>query len=448
MQNSSQPKLISIPFADNGARQDIPNASQIGVTAGRASYFDGFPPLTRTPLVAGGVPPFGTDFNGVLNDITNAIRWAQSGAGYAFNSAFNTAINGYPKGSRIPNSALNGFWLNTVDGNTANPENTDASLTGWVPSGGYGITTITGLSGSSLTLSSLQASKERIVLSGTLTSNINLIVPAWIFRWTVVNNCTGNFTVTVKTPSGSGVAVPTGLAAYLYGDGTNIQQDTSILSVNVRAANLARYTSSGSFVVPAGITTIYITATGGGGGGGAGGGGDNTYYGGGGGGGGAGQSIIKQPYTVQPNSSIGITIGSAGTGGVGNASTGGNGSAGGATIIGSLVTLSGGSAGLNGGVGNTSAPGAAGGAGFPQGSAGNDGNNTVATGSGGAGANSFFGGAGGSGRAATTNGAAGSASYGFGSGGGGGGGHYSSGNGVSNGGNGGNGNSGIVIIEW
>lgn len=222
MQNSSQPKLIPTPFADNGAKQNIPNDSQIGIAAGRASYVDGFPPLTRTPLAAGGVPPFGTDFNGVLNDITAAIRWSQSGAGYPFNSAFNTAISGYPKGARIPNSTLDGYWLNTIDGNTANPEATGSAITGWVPAESYGVTSISGLSGSSVTLTTLQASKERITLAGTLSANINVILPAWIKLWTVVNNCTGAFSVTVKTPSGTGVSIPAGSSAFVYGDGTNI----------------------------------------------------------------------------------------------------------------------------------------------------------------------------------------------------------------------------------
>ncbi|WP_336792234.1 hypothetical protein [Pantoea anthophila] len=186
MQNSSQPKLLPVPFADAGSKQDIPNDSQIGVTADRASYTDGFPPLTRTPLAAGGVPTFGTDFNGVLNDITAAVRWSQAGAGYNFNTALNTAIGGYSKGARILNSTLDGFWLNTTDGNITNPENTISALTGWVPSGFYVTTAINGLSGSSVTLTTLQAGRDRITLAGTLTSNINLTVPAWIKRWEIV----------------------------------------------------------------------------------------------------------------------------------------------------------------------------------------------------------------------------------------------------------------------
>lgn len=225
MQNSSQPKLLPIPFADSGSKQSIPNASQIGITAGRASYTDGFPPLTRTPLAAGGVPPFGTDFNGVLNDITAALRWTQTGSSYPFNSDFNTAISGYPKGAKIPNSTLDGYWLNIIDGNTSNPEVSNSATTGWVPTENYGVTSVTGLSGSSITLTTLQASKDRIVLSGTLTANINLVVPAWIKRWTVINNCTGSYSVTVKTPNGTGISVGSGTTARLIGDGTNVTQD-------------------------------------------------------------------------------------------------------------------------------------------------------------------------------------------------------------------------------
>ena len=200
MQTSSQPKLLPVPFATGGSKQDIPNDSQIGITAGRASYTDGFPPLTRTPLAAGGVPPFSTDFNGIFNDITAAIRWSQAGAGYPFNADFNSSIAGYPKGAKIPNSTLDGFWLNTVDGNSTNPENATSALTGWVPQNCYGVTNITGLSGSSVVLTTLQASREKLVFSGALTANINVVVPAWIKKWEVVNNTTGAFLITVKTP--------------------------------------------------------------------------------------------------------------------------------------------------------------------------------------------------------------------------------------------------------
>lgn len=302
MQTNSQPKLLPIPFADAGSKQNIPNDSQIGITAGRASYADGFPPLTRTPLAAGGVPPFGTDFNGVLNDITAALRWSQAGAGYPFNADFNAAISGYPKGARIPNSTLDGFWLNTTDGNSANPENTTSALTGWVPSGFYGTTAITGLSGSSITLTTLQAGRDRITLAGTLTANINLTVPAWVKRWEVVNNCSGAFSVTVKTPSGTGVAVPAGLTAVVQGNGTNITQDTPVLGMPGRLINTQVFPNSGTFTYTrspgAKKARAYVTGAGGSG---ARGSSTTAPPGGGGGAGGTAIKMItltQDTYTV------------------------------------------------------------------------------------------------------------------------------------------------------
>ncbi|ELY4305926.1 phage tail protein [Cronobacter sakazakii] len=75
-------------------------------------------------------------------------------------------------------------------------------------------------------MSSLQAAKDRIIISGTLTANVNLIFPAWIKSWVVHNNCTGNFTVTCRTASGSGVVVIPGLVSRIFCDGVNISDET------------------------------------------------------------------------------------------------------------------------------------------------------------------------------------------------------------------------------
>lgn len=207
----------------------------------------------------------------------------------------------------------------------------------------------------------------------------------------------------------------------------------------------ARYTSNGSFTVPAGVTQIWVSGCAGGGGGGGGAGANGSAAtSAGGGGGGAGQSIIRVPYTVTPGQSISITIGAGGTvgaGGANGANNGGAGGAGGNTVVGSLVTLTGGSGG-GGGI-SSGASGGSGGTGFPNGSYGDDG---VAFCGGGAGASSPFGGGGGRARGAVTIAIAGFAASGFGSGGGGGSGPY---NAVSaSGANGGAGAPGIVFIEW
>lgn len=54
MRLTDSPSPVTVPFAQNGTRNDIPVASQISVTKGAASYNDGFPPLTMTSPLKGG----------------------------------------------------------------------------------------------------------------------------------------------------------------------------------------------------------------------------------------------------------------------------------------------------------------------------------------------------------------------------------------------------------
>lgn len=128
MLSSSPPIAVPLPFANSGTKNTIPTASQIGITPGAASLTDGFPPLTFTPISAGGVPPFGADFNGILNMLSQTVRWVQAGGGFVYGSTFATNVSGYPKGALLLRSSLDGFWLNQTDGNTSDP---DASGAGW-----------------------------------------------------------------------------------------------------------------------------------------------------------------------------------------------------------------------------------------------------------------------------------------------------------------------------
>lgn len=131
MQANQPPTLVPLAFAANGTKNAIPEASQIGVTPGAASLNDGFPPLTFTPISAGGVPPAGADFNGILNLITQSIRWQHAGGHYGYNSAFanDTNVGGYPRGALLMRADLSGLWLNQTDNNTTNP---DTGGAGWV----------------------------------------------------------------------------------------------------------------------------------------------------------------------------------------------------------------------------------------------------------------------------------------------------------------------------
>ncbi|WLW63726.1 hypothetical protein RA224_09965 [Achromobacter aegrifaciens] len=128
MQASNAPSKSSIPFAESGTKNVIPEASQISLKPGAASFIDGFPPLTMTPLAAGGVPPTGADFNGILNFLSSAIRWGQAGGGYKYDAVFAAAIGGYPKGAILMRSDFTGHWLNTVESNRSDP---DTGGAGW-----------------------------------------------------------------------------------------------------------------------------------------------------------------------------------------------------------------------------------------------------------------------------------------------------------------------------
>ena len=227
MQLSNAPGKLLLPFVNAGAKNSIPVASQIGITAGAASLTDGFPPLTRTPIAAGGVPPSGLDMNGILYALSAALRWANAGGGYVYDSTFanDSNVTGYPKGARVLRSDGAGYWLNTIDGNTVDPESVTvnaAQVAGWVPDLTNGVAAVT-MTSANVTLTPMQYGKPIIVLSGTLTANLNLIFPNLSGEWTVVNNCTGAFTVTAKTAAGTGIAVASGgKIRIVWGDGANI----------------------------------------------------------------------------------------------------------------------------------------------------------------------------------------------------------------------------------
>lgn len=226
MNSSDTPSRITKAFGVNGLKNTIPVDSSTSTDNNGVATFDkGFPPVTMQPLSAGGIPPSGKDMNGVLYSTTIQQQWQNAGMTYPFSQDFSDAVSGYPKGSIVPSSVYTGQWLNLNEANGTSPESPTGANTGWVPINNYGVTQITMTSGS-IVMSSLQAAKDRIIISGTLTANVNLIFPAWIKSWVVHNNCTGNFSITCRTASGSGVVVLPGLVSRLFCDGVNISDET------------------------------------------------------------------------------------------------------------------------------------------------------------------------------------------------------------------------------
>jgi len=221
MQSTNIPSKIPLPFgyaAGSSYINPIPAASQIGINDGRASLHDGFPPDTFTPVAAGGIPPFGGDFNGILNEITSITQWQEAGGFFVYDATFSTAVGGYPKGAILQSTSFDGLWTSSVENNTSNP---DANGAGWTPTAFNNLKSIA-LSGSSVTLTQVQAAYPILIFTGTLTANCTVNIPAQVGKWIVVNRTTGSFTVQFKTPSGTGVYAPQGYAVYTYGDATNI----------------------------------------------------------------------------------------------------------------------------------------------------------------------------------------------------------------------------------
>jgi hypothetical protein len=221
MKLTDRPSKIVLPFSYSGDKETIPVASQIGITDGRASYIDGFPPLTRTPISSGGHPPFGTDMNGILHAITSISRWMNASAGLPYDSTFATDSNvsGYPKGAKVLMSDGLGYWLNTVDDNTTDPE---SSGVGWVPEFAPGVTAIT-MTSSSVTLTAAQYGKPIISLTGALTSNLYLYLPNSIPGcWMISDKTTGAYSVIVRTVSGGDNVPLTTISTLVFSDGTNV----------------------------------------------------------------------------------------------------------------------------------------------------------------------------------------------------------------------------------
>ncbi len=135
MLRSAIPTRYQKAWAANAAGayiRTVPVASQIGIQDGAASFTDGFVPDNFTALAAGGIPPFGQDFNGLLNVETAWTQWLQARGPIVYDSTFATAIGGYPQSAILDSAVVFGAqWLCAVDSNTTDPDDPLTSA-GWV----------------------------------------------------------------------------------------------------------------------------------------------------------------------------------------------------------------------------------------------------------------------------------------------------------------------------
>lgn len=154
-----QPKLLSKPWASDGLKNNIPAERNGGLAQEAATYAEGFPSVTMTPISVGGKPPSGKDMNGVLYEISAHTVWQNQGGRYRFDQAFCDAIGGYPKGAVLINDTLDTEYISLVDANTHNP-NSGNNTGKWAIHAGKGLKASTTQAGSTQLSSATNSNSE------------------------------------------------------------------------------------------------------------------------------------------------------------------------------------------------------------------------------------------------------------------------------------------------
>ncbi len=162
------------------------------------------------------------------------------------------------------------------------------------------------------------------VVSGTLPTGITLNTSTGVISGTITpESSTTTFNFTVQA--------------------SDVDSNVSFrnFSITLSGPAFETFTSSGTFSVPSGTTTVDVLVVAGGGGGGA--GGENTTSGGGGG---AGGLIFRPGFPVTPGGTVSVTVGNGGSGGAGGSGIHGfNGCIGQDSIFGTLTAKGGGAGG-------------------------------------------------------------------------------------------------------
>ncbi len=122
------------------------------------------------------------------------------------------------------------------------------------------------VTGGTVTLSATQAANTIQEYSGTLTSNLTIVVPSTVQLYTFTNNTTGAYTFTIKTAvvGGATVVITQGTSLVLICDGTNVYNAASGSASAITSITLG----NGSVSVPSlrflgdTVSGLYLPATG------------------------------------------------------------------------------------------------------------------------------------------------------------------------------------------
>ncbi len=176
------------------------------------TYDAGVYQLETTDPVVGG--PDGIS-NAPLKNLANRTAYLKKHVDDIESGAF--ALPGYAK---LNSPAFTGNP--TAPNQAAGDNDTSVANTAFVQTAVAGVLSKSVSGDSNVTLTAVEAGYATLIFTGTLTANINVIVPTAAGRWIVRNATSGAFSVTVKTSAGTGVLIPQGKSLEVYCDGTNV----------------------------------------------------------------------------------------------------------------------------------------------------------------------------------------------------------------------------------
>ncbi|BBG58521.1 hypothetical protein [Providencia rustigianii] len=125
------PKLIAKPFAKNGQKNVIPENYETSMDSNQATWDQGFGQITMLPVAAGGLPPKGQDFNGILNQISESIVFQSQGGRFKFSPEYAESIGGYPKGAILQSDDEKKEYQSLIDNNKVNFNTTSNISASW-----------------------------------------------------------------------------------------------------------------------------------------------------------------------------------------------------------------------------------------------------------------------------------------------------------------------------
>lgn len=115
----SEPSKYTTLWSQSGIRFDIPAAAD--PVTGKAGFDVGFSSINMASEAAGGIPPWGQDFNGILYSLTKAAQYTQAGGIPTFDLSLSASVGGYGKGAVVIDDDRDTLWQCVVDGSTSSP---------------------------------------------------------------------------------------------------------------------------------------------------------------------------------------------------------------------------------------------------------------------------------------------------------------------------------------